>query len=357
MATQYQVNEAKIGEFAQKVVGDISGTLVTAMCVIGDRLGLFKDMAARGPATSQELAYRTGIKERYAREWLSSLACAGYLEYDQASQRFTLPPEHAPLLAQENGPFFVGGFIEVLPSWWEHIDTVSDAFKMGGGVRQSDYNDHMWSGLERFTGSWFDNLLTQVWIPAVPEVQAKLQKGVVMADVGCGNGRALIKLAQTFPNSTFVGYDIFGPAIENATVKAQAAGVGDRIRFQQLDVSQGIPEQFDVIATWDVVHDMANPRGALKAIRKALKPDGSYLLLDINCSDKLEENRGPLGAMFYGTSVLYCLTTSLADGGEGLGTAGLPPAKVRELCEDAGFSKVNQLPLENPFNILYEIKP
>ncbi|MBI4218822.1 MAG: methyltransferase domain-containing protein [Chloroflexi bacterium] len=357
MVVVRQINEEKRDLFAQRVVNDISATAVTTMSIIGDRLGLFKDLASHGPATSEELADRTGIKERYAREWLGSLACAGYLEYDPVTQRFTLPPEHAPCLAEERGPFFVGGFVEVFPSWWEHLDALVHAFKNGGGIPQRAYNDHMWSGLERFTASWFENLLVQVWIPAVPEVQTRLQKGAVMADVGCGNGRALIKLAQTFPESRFVGYDIFGPAIENARANATLAGVAERIRFEQLDVSRGMPEKFDVIATWDVVHDMANPRGALKAIRQALKRDGIYLLLDINCSDKLQENIGPLGAMFYGVSVLYCLTTAMADGGEGLGTVGLPPARVRELSAQAGFSKVNQLPLENPFNILYEIRP
>ena len=357
MAMVQEIDEQKRDQFAERVVGDISATVVTAMSVIGDRLGLFKELATSGPVTSDELAERTGLNERYMREWLSSLACAGYLEYEPDAGRFALPSEHAPSLAEEPGPYFAGGFLEVLPYWWGQTDSIVDAFKSGGGVHQSAYSDHMWSGLERFTASWFENLLLQVWIPAMPEVQAKLERGVLMADVGCGNGRAAIKLAKAYPKSRFVGYDIFGPAIESAVENARLAGVDDRVKFQQLDASQGLPETFDVIATWDVVHDMANPRGALRAIREALNPEGNYILLDINCSDKLEENFGPLGAMFYGTSVMYCMTTSLAEQGEALGTVGLPPATVRDLCAEAGFSAVNQLPLENPFNILYEIKP
>ena len=354
---QVQIDEAKLEAFMGKVVGDLSSSVVTTMCTIGDRLGLFKELAANGPATSQELADRAGINERYAREWLGCLASAGYLEYDPASDRCTLPPEHAMALAQEAGPAFVGGMYHMLRYMSEPLDRVVDAFRRGGGLSQDAYSPEMWTGLERFTASWFENLLIQEWIPAVPEVQAKLERGASMADVGSGNGQALIKLAQAFPNSRFVGYDVFPPEVDNATKNAREAGVENLVNFEVLDVVSGLPEQYDIISTFDVIHDMVNPRGALKAIRTGLKPDGSYLLLDINCSDKLEENAGPLGAMFYGVSVMYCMTVSLAEGGEGLGTLGLPPAKVRELGAEAGFGTINQLPIENPFNILYELKP
>ncbi len=162
---------------------------------------------------------------------------------------------------------------------------------------------------------------------------------------------------ETFPNSRYVGFDPFGPAISRATANAAAAGVDDRVSFRQLDVIDGIPGHYDIITTFDVIHDMVNPRGALRAIRRALKPDGTYLLLDFNCKDKLEENMGPVSAMLYGFSIIYCMTVSLANGGEGLGTMGLPESKVRELCAEAGFSKVRPLPIDNPFNTLYEIKP
>ena len=356
MATQPQINEQKLEEFMGKVIGDLSGTLVTTMCVLGDRLGLFKDLASNGSATSEQLASRTGTKERYVREWLGSLSSAGYIEYDPASKSFTLPPEHAMALAQEGGPAFVSGAHQMVIGMLGPIDELTEVFRQGGGVPQTSYGNDMWTGMERFTGSWFENLLIQQWLPAVPHVQSKLESGASVADIGSGNGQALIKLAQTFPNSTYIGYDVYEPAVENATANAQAAGVGDRVSFKHIDVSQGIPDQHDLITTFDVIHDMVDPRGALKSIRGALKPDGSYLLLDINCADNLEGNAGPLGAMWYGFSVLYCMTTSLAHGGEGLGAMGLPPSKVRELCTEAGFGQVNQLPIENPFNILYEMR-
>jgi SAM-dependent methyltransferase len=351
------LDPARQEAFIGKVLHDTSATMTTFLAVIGDRLGLFKDLAGYGPATASELAERTDLHERYVREWLGGMAAAGYVTYDAATGQFTLPPEHAAALAQEGGPFFFGGVYQMLPALTGVLDRVTDAFQQGGGVPQSQYGEQLWDGLERFSGGWFENLLVPQWIPAMPDVAAHLERGADVADVGCGRGRALIKLAQAFPRSRYVGYDMFGPTIARARENARAAGVDGRVRFEERDVSRGLPAEFDVIATFDVVHDAVDPPGLLTAIRRALRPNGVYVCLDINCSDKLEENAGPLGAMFHGFSVLYCMTTSLANGGEGLGTVGFHEPKVRELCAAAGFSSVRPVPLENPFNKLYEVKP
>jgi SAM-dependent methyltransferase len=180
---------------------------------------------------------------------------------------------------------------------------------------------------------------------------------VRVADVGCGRGRGLIKLAQAFPACRYFGYDLYGPAINEATARAKAAAVHDQVTFQQADVSNGLPGEYDVITTFDVIHDAVDPLGLLRVLRRALAPDGVYVCVDINCSDKLEENIGPLGALFHGFSVLYCMTTSLAWGGAGLGTVGFHEKKVHELCSKAGFRSVRRVPIENPFNNLYEITP
>ena len=356
MTTQPTIDQAKTEAFVGKVLGDTSGMTVTIMATIGDRLGLFKQLA-QGPATSRQLAARADINERYAREWLGAMASAGYVEYEPASERFTLPAEHIPVLAQENGPVFFGGMHQMLAGMVGPLNQLIQAFQHGGGVPQSAYDHNMWDGLERFTAGWFENLLIPVWLPAMPEVQAKLERGALVADVGCGRGKALIKMAQAFPRSRYVGYDIFEPTIAQATAHAQAAGVADRVRFEHRDVSAGLPEQYDVITTFDVVHDAVDPRGLLRAIRQALHSDGRYVCLDINCAGHLEGNAGTLGSLFYGVSVLYCMTTSLAGHGEGLGTVGLPAGKVHELCKEAGFSSVRRVPLENPFNNLYEVTP
>jgi SAM-dependent methyltransferase len=357
VTTQAEIDGQKTEVFAGRVLGDASGFMVSALAALGDRLGLFKELAASGPVTSGDLAARAGVNERYAREWLGGMAAAGYLTYEPVSRRFTLPPEHAPVLAQEGGPFFFGGGYQLMLAEIGQIDRVAEAFRTGGGVPLAAYGDGLLAGQERFSAGWIENLLTQAWLPALPEVQAKLERGAAVADIGCGSGLALIKLARAYPNSYFVGYDAYDPVTLRATRNARAAGVADRVRFQPLDAVQGLPAQYDVITTFDVVHDAVDPHGLLWAIRRALKSDGIYVCVEMNCSERLEENAGPVGTLFHGISILYCMTTSLAHGGAGLGTLGLPETKLRELATEAGFGQVRHVPLENPFNTLYEIRP
>jgi len=357
MATTTVLEQEKVEAFAGKVIGDFAGTMATVLSVLGDRLGLFAALAEGGPATSTELAQRAGISERYAREWLAGLASAGYLEYDPTNERFALPPEHVPSIAQEAGPLFVCGGLQMLKGMLSALDRLPEAFRSGVGIPQSAYADETWDGMERFTDTWFENLLLEQWIAAVPEVEASLEVGCTLADVGCGRGKALVKLAQAFPRSRFVGYDVFGPSVERARAAAVAAGVADRVAVFEHDASTGLPERFDVITTFDVIHDAVAPRTLLRSIREALTDDGTYLLLEINASGRVEENAGPLGTIFYGFSILYCMTTSLAHGGEGLGTCGMHEHNVRALCAEAGFGSVDRLPLENPFNVLYAVRP
>src|SRR5262245_14007277 len=192
------VDQARVEAFAGRALGDAAGALPTCMRVLGDRLGLFRDLAAHGPATSAELARRVGVNERYAREWLGGMASAGYVTYDASARSFTLPPEHAPVLAEEGGPFFLGGLYAMFPSNVGIVDRLAEAFRGGGGVPQSAYREDFWDGLERFTAGWFENLLLPVWLPAMPAVHARLEAGAALADVGCGHGRAAIKLAQAY---------------------------------------------------------------------------------------------------------------------------------------------------------------
>jgi SAM-dependent methyltransferase len=354
--TVQTVDETKVEEFVGKVLTDVAAAGTVIMAAIGDELGLYKDLAANGPATSSALAARMKINERYAREWLNAMQAAGYLTYDPVSECYTLPAEHVPVLAQELGPVFFGGTLGMFTAMSSIYDQLVDAFRNGGGVPQAAYPISTYDNMDRFTAGWHENLLLQEWIPAEPEVQTALEKGVDVADVGCGRGRAVVKLATAFPNSRFVGYDIFPPNVEFAQKLAAEAGVADRVRFEVRDVSKGLPEKFDLITTFDVIHDAADPLGLLKTIRVSLKPGGTYLCLDINCSDKPEENVGPLGTLFYNVSILYCMTTSLSQDGEGLGTVGLHEHKLQELSDKVGFASCRKLPLENPFNNLYELK-
>lgn len=346
---------ASTEDFVGKVVADTVGLTNTVLSWIGDELGLWKDLANAGPATSAQLAARTGLAERPVREWLNAMTAAGYIVHASDTGTFQLPVEHAPVLAQESGPMFFGGAHEELMGLLRPIDRIVESFRTGRGVPQSAYPEMAYDGMDRFTAGWFENLLLPVWIPAVG-LSERLAAGIDVADVGCGRGRAVVKMAKAFPRSRFVGYDVYSPNVAKAKKLAQDAGVEDRVRFVELDATEGLASTFDLVTTFDVIHDAVDPRGVLRSIRKALKENGTYLCLDINCSSRLDQNVGPLGSLFYGFSVLYCMTTSLAHGGAGLGTCGLHEPKLQELGTEAGFKHIRKVPLENPFNNLYELR-
>jgi len=358
---QLTMDETRAAAFLTTVVRDAGGVMAALLSALGDRLGLFKNLAESGPATSKELAARSGLNERYVREWLRGLAAAQYLDFDARTASYCLPPEHAAALAEEAGPLFLASAFRMLPPLVENLDRVAEAFVQGGGVPQASYGREWWDNMQRFTAGWYEHLLLEEWMPALPDVQAKLVKGATAADVGCGAGRASIKLAQAFPASRFVGFDMYAGQVELARAAASRAGVGNRVRFEVLDVRHGLPERYDLITTFDAVHESVDPPGAVGAIHDALATDGTFLMAEMSCSDDPDDNIGPLAAFLYGLSLLYCMTTSLADGGAGLGTCGLPEAEVRRLCKEAGFSTVRRVPSTTMsiFSLesqLYEIK-
>jgi hypothetical protein len=351
------IDYERVREFAAKVVADLAGVSASVLTIIGDRLGLFRALDEGGPASSTELAERAGVDERYAREWLYGLHAAGYLELDRERRRFSLPTDHAEVLAREGAPFFFAGAFQGLQCQLAVLDQLIDAFRSGGGVPQGDYPDGATEGMRRFSAPWYEHRLVQKWIPAVDGLRERLETGIRWADVGCGAGHAVIKLAREFPRSTFVGYDAFESAIAQARRAAEQAGLADRARFELLDGARGIPQRFDVLSTFDVVHDAIDPAGLLSAIKGGLEPAGSYLMLEPRCADDPAENVGPFSTMLYGMSIMYCMTSSLADGGAGLGTCGCPPRKVRQLCTEAGFTSVREVPIDSPVHILYEVRP
>jgi 2-polyprenyl-3-methyl-5-hydroxy-6-metoxy-1,4-benzoquinol methylase len=349
---------AAVEAFQEKVLGDYAGANAFFMASIGDRLGIFSDLGRNGPATGEELATRTGLQGRYLTEWLAGMAAADYLEYDPSTGRYALPGHHAPVLAEEAGPFFFGNaFFDFSTNFGETYRRLLVAFREGGGVSQDTYGAEVAESIERFTAPWFEHRLLDEWLPAMPDVLAALERGASVCDVGCGRGRAIVKLAEAFPRSRFVGYDIFEPAIAAARASADRSGVADRARFEVRDAGAGLEGGYDLVTTFDVLHDSADPRAILREIRSAMASDGRYVCVDINCSDKPEENVGPLGTVMYGLSLAYCLPVSLAEGGAGLGTLGLPERTLTELALAAGFTSVRRLPIDDPFNNVYEISP
>jgi SAM-dependent methyltransferase len=354
--TEMMLGEAKVEAFFGQVFGDLIGWLRSQVAAIGQELELFSTLAA-APATATQFAVRAQIDERYALEWLRAMAASQYIDYDPITETFSLPAEHIPVLVEETAPLYLGGPLTIIPGFEQVYPRLVEAFRSGGGVPLSAYPESVWVGMEKENAPLYENSLIQSWLPQVPGAIEQLERGARVADIGCGAGRALLKLAARFPNSIFVGYDIHPPTIAIARQRAQAAGLTDRVRFEIRDPSDGLAEQFDIITTFDVVHDAVNPLGLMTAIRSALAPDGVYLLQEFTASDKLEENIGPFGAFFYCVSVLYCMTTSLADHGAGLGTAGMPESRVREFAKLAGFSSVTSLPPEDPVHALYVLRP
>lgn len=353
MASDVDFEKAK--QAAQKVVGDVGTCVHGALCFIGDRLGLFKAMKESGPVTSDELAARTQLSERYLREWLNAMAAAQYVAYDATSRKYHLTPEYAMVLADEESPFFAGSYFQMVQSVMTVAPKVSESFLTGKGVDQADYPPWMFEASERNSFPRYKYKLIKKWIAAMPDVVERLRAGGTAVDVGCGGGRAVILIAQAFPKARVFGYDLVAQSIERARRNAQAVGVADRVVFE---VSNGVNlpnSKFDLITTFDVVHDAVDPVGLMSAIRSALAPGGTYLVQEINVSSKPEENHRPLGKMVYSISIMYCMTTSLAHGGAGIGAA-MGEVKARELAEQAGFKHFRRLPIEDDFAVLYELK-
>ena len=287
------------------------------------------------------------------------MACAGYVAYDGDRETFTLPPEQALCLANADSPVFFSGLFEMLPTWYGNAGKVAGAFKTGTGVSQREYGEEFWRGFERFTRAQFLNHLVQDWIPAIDGLAARLEAGARVADVGCGNGQAILILAEAYPRSQFVGWDNYALAVENARERAAEAGLSDRVQYQLLDVAQGISGAYDLITVFDTVHDMVDPIGSLTAMRRALEPNGVLLWSEFNVSGDLAENlNNPLnlGKFTYSASTLYCMTTSLMEGGAGIGTC-MGPHKAEELAHEAGFATFRRLPVDDPFTAVYEARP
>ncbi|HZP44045.1 MAG TPA: class I SAM-dependent methyltransferase [Candidatus Binataceae bacterium] len=355
MPDEQNVDWSKVKQFAGTMMNDLGAAMQGALSYIGDRLGLFKALAEMGAVTSDELAAKTGLNERYLREWLGAMTAARYINFDPATRRFLMPREHAMILADETSPFFMGGFMQMVVPEVGMAPKLLDSFRTGKGIPQSEYPPEVFEAIERGSAPMYRHSLIRKWMPTMPQAVAALEAGGTALDVGCGSGRAVIALATAYPKARVHGYDGHAGSIERARANARAAGVGDRVTFEVVDCTKLPQAQFDFITTFDVIHDSVDPVGLLKSIRGALKPGGTYLMVEVNVSDKLEDNISPMGRMMYSASTLYCMTVSLAHGGAGIGAL-MGEAKAREMTQQAGFTSFNRLPVKDAFSVLYEIR-
>ncbi|MCZ6783696.1 MAG: class I SAM-dependent methyltransferase [Proteobacteria bacterium] len=343
---------AFMGRFMQMT----TGAAVLGIVAVADRTGLFRGLAGAGPLGIEAIAEKTGLQERYLREALSSLAAAEIVRYDPARQTFELPDEHAACLADESSPYFLAGWSQIVPALYGAIPGVVRAFREGGGVPFTAFGSDMVEGIARSNGPGTRILLTRKWLPAMPDVVARLEAGARVADVGCGGGDAAITMAGAYPKSTVTGFDVDETSLARARAAAEQAGVSN-VEFERVSAQEFPAEPgFDFITTFDVIHDLADPRGALEQIRRALRKEGTYLMVEPVAGDTLEENLNPAGAMTYAMSTLHCMTQSLAHGGAGLGAAWGPNAP-ENLCGEVGFTRFRRLDVDNPFNAFYEVRP
>jgi 2-polyprenyl-3-methyl-5-hydroxy-6-metoxy-1,4-benzoquinol methylase len=350
------VDETKLNEFMGKALGEMGAAINTALVIIGDRLGLYKAMAGAGPMSSTELAERTGTNERYVREWLSAQAAGGFVTYDAATRKFTLPDEQAFALAVDNSPAFIPGAFQIVAAVIMDEPKIREAFKTGAGVGWHEHNCNLFEGTERFFRPGYSARLVREWIPALDGAEAKLQKGAKVADVGCGHGVSTILMAQAYPKSKFFGFDYHAPSIEWAQQSAAKAGVADRVTFATASSKAYPGNDYDLVAFFDCLHDMGDPVGASAHVRKSLKSDGHWMIVEPFAHDRLEDNLNPVGRVYYSASTLICTPASKAqEVGLGLG-AQAGETRLREVVTKGGFTRFRRA-AETPFNLILEARP
>jgi SAM-dependent methyltransferase len=339
-----------------RFMGLVTGAATLGVVGVADRVGLFAKLAGQGPLTLEEVVERTRLERRYLEEILSALAAGGILTYDPDGRTFELPEAHAACLADEGSPYLLAGWSQIVPALLHAIPGVATATREGGGVPFAEFGPDMVQGIARSNAPGTRVLLVRKWLRALPEVVARLEAGIRVADVGCGVGAAATTLARAFPGSTVVGFDVDLRSIEHARKMAREEGVTN-VTFERI-AAESIPthEPFDFVMSFDTIHDMVDPRAALRRIREAIHPEGTYLMVEPSAGDTLEENLGPGGALMYAMSTLHCMTVSLAHGGEGLGAA-WGARRAEELCREAGFSRFDRLDVQNPFNAFYAVRP
>ena len=356
MTATATIDQDRLDEFMGRFVGDLGAAVSAGLVVIGDRLGLYRAMADGQPVSAEQLAERTGTDARYVLEWLSNQAAGGYVSYDASTEAFFLTPEQSLALAQEDSPAFVPGAFQLVAGLTHDLETIAEAFVERRGVGWHEHHPDLFAGTERFFRPGYAANLISSWIPALDGVQARLESGGVVADVGCGHGASTILLAKAFPRSRFVGFDYHDASIERAREAAAQAGVDDRVTFEVAS-AKGYPARgYDLVAMFDCLHDMGDPVGAAAHVLETLAPDGTWMIVEPFAGDRLQDNLTPVGRVFYGASTLVCTPASRdQEVGLALG-AQAGEARLRDVVTAGGFTRFRRA-TETPFNLVLEARP
>jgi ubiquinone/menaquinone biosynthesis C-methylase UbiE len=349
------VDMNKLQEFLGRFVTDLGATFAAGSVVTGHHLGLYRALAA-GEASAEELADRTGTSSRYVAEWLRGQAAGGYVEYHPQTDTYSMTEEQAFALTDPNGAVYIPGAFLLALGTLRAEPRITQAFRTGGGMGWHEHDPDVFTGCEQFFRPGYIANLVPSWIPALDGVQEKLRAGAKVADVGCGLGASSILLAQEYPNSRVTGSDYHDQSIETARKRAADAGLGDRISFEVASAAEFSGTGYDLAATFDCLHDMGDPLAAARHVRQALKPDGTWLVVEPYAADEVAGNLNPVGRIYYSASTQLCVPNALSQpGGYALG-AQAGEAAIRQLTADAGFTRFRRA-AQTPFNLVYEVRP
>jgi SAM-dependent methyltransferase len=356
MQTRTAVDEERLQQFLGQAVTDMGAALNGALVMIGGELGLWRTLAGAGPLTSEEIAERSGVTERYVREWCSAQAASGYLEYDPGDQTFMLPPEQAMALADEDSPVYLLGGYHVVSSAFKDRPAITERIRAGRGFGWHEHDPELFVGTEQFFRPGYRAHLVAEWIPALESVEDKLRAGAKVADLGCGHGISTVLMAEAYPQSSFHGFDYHGASIERARQIADAEGVSPNTAFEVASAKDFPGSGYDLVCFFDCLHDMGDPVGALRHVREALDADGTVMLVEPFAGDTLAANLNPVGRIYYAASTLLCTPSSLdQEVGLALG-AQAGEERLWQVVTDAGFTRFRRA-AETPFNLILEAKP
>jgi ubiquinone/menaquinone biosynthesis C-methylase UbiE len=349
------IDQDKLMEFLGRFIGDLGATVSAGNVVIGHRLGLYAALAAQS-GTAEELASRTGTNPRYITEWLRGQAAGGYVQHDAATDTYSMTEEQAFALANPDGAVYAPGAFVLALGALKAEQRISEAFRSGVGMGWHEHDGDVFTGCEQFFRPGYIANLIPSWIPALDGVEDKLRDGANVADIGCGLGASTILLAQEYPNSRFNASDYHEGSIELARKRAGEAGVADRVNFEVASASSFSGSGYDLAATFDCLHDMGDPLATARHVRQALKPDGTWLVVEPFAQDDPAANLNPVGRVYYNFSTLLCVPNALSQpGGYALG-AQAGEAAIRQVATDAGFTRFRRA-AETPFNLIYEVRP
>jgi ubiquinone/menaquinone biosynthesis C-methylase UbiE len=351
-----QVDQNKLHAFVGKMLGDLGGAFSVPTVRLGLRLGLFKALHENGPVTSAELADAAGaLNERYVREWALAQAANGYIDFDSASQKFSLASEQAMVFVVKDSPVYLEGAFDLVAAMIEGEPKVEHSFRTGTGVRWGDSAGCLFCAAGAFFRPGYVNYIVQDWLPALVGVEDKLKTGAKVADVGCGVGFSTLLMAKAYPNAHFFGYDFHESSIEEARSHAKAHGLGDRVKFIATNAKDIKEADFDLVTSFDCLHDMGDPRGCADHMRQILKSDGTWMIVEPIAGNHPEENMNPVGRLYYNASTMICVPTSLdQEMAEGLG-AQAGEAKLTEVIRAGGFTDVRRA-TAGPFNMVLEAR-